>query len=227
MSSVIDVCNLALSHLGDEATVSSIDPPEGSAQAGHCARFYPMARTALLTKHTWSFSTRREDLPLLAITPPNGWQYAYALPNNCLKPLAVLTPADATNAFFHSLIGKDLATLYPKGHPDNNHQQFTIEAGSDGALVLYTNVENAVIIYIHDTTDTTRWSPLAILALARLLSSMLAGPIIKGTEGVQVAAAMLKMFTEVEYKDATRDDGQRRQQNVYADVTPSSIAARA
>ena len=44
MASDVDVCNLALAHLGDEATVASISPPEGSAQAGHCARFYPMAR---------------------------------------------------------------------------------------------------------------------------------------------------------------------------------------
>lgn len=227
MSSVIDVCNLALSHLGDEATVSSIDPPEGSPQAGHCARFYPMARTALLTRYTWSFSTRRENLALLTATPPNGWQYAYALPNGCLKPLAVLTPADATDAFFHSLIGRDIATLYTKGHPDNDHQQFTIEADSTGALVLYTNIENAVLIYVHDTTDTTRWTPLAILALARLLSTMLSGPLIKGTDGVEMAAAMMKMFLTIEYPDATRDDGQRRQQNVYADVTPSSVAARA
>ena len=33
MSSVVDICNIALSRLGDRATVTSIDPPEGSAQA--------------------------------------------------------------------------------------------------------------------------------------------------------------------------------------------------
>ena len=37
-----------LGHIGDAATVSSINPPEGSAQAEHCARFYPIARDALL-----------------------------------------------------------------------------------------------------------------------------------------------------------------------------------
>ena len=48
MASAVDICNLALSHLGDTATVASLDPPEGSAQAEHCARFYPVARDALV-----------------------------------------------------------------------------------------------------------------------------------------------------------------------------------
>ena len=30
MASEIDICNLALSHLGDTATIASLDPPEGS-----------------------------------------------------------------------------------------------------------------------------------------------------------------------------------------------------
>ncbi len=48
MPSVVDLCNLALAYLGDDATVASIDPPEGSAQAEHCQRFYPIARDTLL-----------------------------------------------------------------------------------------------------------------------------------------------------------------------------------
>ena len=65
MSSVIDICNLALSHLGDTATVASIDPPEGSAQAEHCSRFYPVARDAMLELFNWKFATRRATLALL------------------------------------------------------------------------------------------------------------------------------------------------------------------
>lgn len=227
MSSEIDVCNLALANLGDEATVASIDPPEGSPQAGHCARFYPIARNALLTKYTWSFATRRADLALTTNDALSGWQYVYTLPSGCLKPLAVLAPSDNVEAFLASLIGRDVSSLFTKGHPDNDHQQYTVEADSTGALVLYTNIENAILLYIHETADLTKWTPLSILALARLLSTYLAGPVIKGTDGIQVAAGMLKMFAAMEYPDATRDDGQRRQQNVYDTVTPSSIAARA
>lgn len=62
MPSAVTICNLALAHLGDSATVSSIDPPEGSAQAEHCARFYPVALGLLLEAHPWNFATKRSRL---------------------------------------------------------------------------------------------------------------------------------------------------------------------
>ena len=36
MSSDVDICNLALARLGDEANIVSISPPDQSAQAGYC-----------------------------------------------------------------------------------------------------------------------------------------------------------------------------------------------
>ena len=62
MASEVEICNLALAHLGDEATVASIDPPEGSAQAEHCQRFYPVSRNSLLEMHDWAFATKRATL---------------------------------------------------------------------------------------------------------------------------------------------------------------------
>ena len=43
MATEVDICNLALAHLGDDATIATIKPPEGSAQAEKAARFYPIA----------------------------------------------------------------------------------------------------------------------------------------------------------------------------------------
>ena len=48
MATEVDICNLALAHLGDDATIASLNPPEGSAQAEKAARFYPIARNSLL-----------------------------------------------------------------------------------------------------------------------------------------------------------------------------------
>ena len=50
MFSVVEICNLALSHLGDRATVVSIDPPEGSAQAEHCKTYWPLCDEARQTR---------------------------------------------------------------------------------------------------------------------------------------------------------------------------------
>jgi hypothetical protein len=92
VSSEVDICNMALGHLGDDATVASLDPPEGSAQAEHCARFYPMARDAMLDAHKWGFATRRASLALLSETPPSPWRYAYAQPADALNLISMLAP---------------------------------------------------------------------------------------------------------------------------------------
>jgi hypothetical protein len=114
MASEIDICNLALSHLGDNATVASIDPPEGSAQAEHCARFYPMARDALLELHHWKFATRRANLALLN-AESWSWSYAYAAPSLTLKLLAVL-PAGASS--------------------DADGEDYEIEGAADGSVLI-------------------------------------------------------------------------------------------
>jgi hypothetical protein len=102
MSSEVEICNLALAHLGDSATVASIDPPEGSSQAEHCQRWYPIARNALLEMHEWGFATTRALLAEV-VNPFPQWRRAYARPSDCLKVLAVL-PADAASDSDHTAL---------------------------------------------------------------------------------------------------------------------------
>lgn len=210
MASETDICNLALSHLGDEATVSSIDPPEGSAQADHCARWYPIARDQLLEEHTWKFATRRITLASLG-SAWSEWQFAYAQPDDCLKFFAVLPPG-ATDDYS---IGSPLPARNPFGVPIGQGQgyvpqDFTTETDEDGNIVIYTNVDQAVGRYVARVTDTTKFSLLFVQALSRLLASYLAGPIIKGTEGMQVAAAQMQAYVLALAK-AKAADGQNRQ----------------
>ena len=58
MASEVDICNMALAHFGQDASIDAIDPPDGSAEAEHASRFYPMARDALLERHAWPFAVR-------------------------------------------------------------------------------------------------------------------------------------------------------------------------
>lgn len=205
MSSAIDICNLALAHLGDEATVASISPPESSPQAEHCARYYPIARQAILELHSWGFATRRTELAELVDTPSSGWMFTYGLPSQCLKPLAILP--------FESIDTDDT-------------QDFAIETLANGVKVLYSNTENAVLIYTVDVTDPTKFTPLFVTALARLLASYLAGPLIKGTEGMKVAQLHMEMFVKFEFPQAKYADANTKQTSKYDKFIPSSVAAR-
>jgi len=197
MASEIDIVNLALANLGDNATVTSLYPPEGSAQSEHAARFYPIARDTLLEMHPWSFTTKRATLNLLAITVPQ-WDYVYAMPNNTIKCIAVIPPDSNSD---YSSIYSPVDTL---GYTANNvplvqggqyiPQPFQVESSDTGIDIILTNQEDAVLRYSASITDTTRFTALFTVTLSWHLASMLAGPIIKGDVGAAEAGRCIKMM---------------------------------
>jgi hypothetical protein len=194
LASVVDICNLALAHLGDAATVASIDPPSGDIQSSHCARFYPIARDALLEMHTWGFATQRSTMALAAQAPPSTWKYAYTPPSNVINYIEILDP-QATDEYS---TGVQMANTGSYAPPVANMgvyspYAFEVESDSNGNDILYTNLQYAVLRYTTPVTDTTKFSPLFTVCLSHLLASMLAGPLIKGAEGIQISAQQLKL----------------------------------
>lgn len=188
MASVIDICNLALARLGDTATVASLDPPEGSAQAEHCARFYPIARDSLLEMHSWSFATKRATLSALSQDTFN-WSYGYAKPSDALRVLAVL-PYLASS--------------------QEESEKFEIEVDENGAPMILTDCADATLRYTFYLTDTARFSPLFVDALSWLLASHLAGPLIKGDTGAAAAKACYNAFTGILAQAKMSDANQRK-----------------
>lgn len=225
MATEVDICNTGLAHLGDPALVSSISPPDGSAQAAHCKRFYPMARDEVLEMHTWRFNTVRAILALHSISPPTGWAFAYACPSSMVKAIALLSPSQLP-------IVQAWEQCSPQFGISNlsdvlNEQDFLLEASPiDGTPVIYTNVEGANLMYSIGVTDTTKFTPLVAAAIARLLAAKLAGPIIKGTTGVNVSKGHLDIFAKVDFPNAVKSDSNARQASPYTSAMPAGIAAR-
>ena len=186
MATEVDICNLALGHLGDNATIASLKPPEGSAQAEHAARFYPISRDTLLESHSWNFATRRAAMPLVT-NPISQWRYAYAIPNDAQDVVAVISP-DAENDYVTRASASDNPGWQGNYAPTvaaGNYvpQPFTVETDANGSQILFTNVENALLRYQARVTDTSQFSALFTLTLSWHLASMLAGPVIKGDAG--------------------------------------------
>jgi hypothetical protein len=173
MASEVDICNLALARLGDNATVASIDPPEGSVQAEHCARFFPLARDTLLEAYPWNFATRRARLARIAAESME-WAYIYARPADAIRALAVFEDA-------------------PLGR-QADPQEF--EASSDGAgnPLILANVPDACLRYVARVNDTASFSPLFVDALAWMLAAYLAGPVLKGDAGAAAARQCQQSF---------------------------------
>jgi hypothetical protein len=212
MASEVDICNLALAYLGDTATVASIDPPEGSAQSEHCARFYPIARDTLLNMHAWNFASRR--VVLAQVTQPYAqWRYAYAAPGDMMYALSVI-PHDAHSDY--------AVSFWPSDNPAWLHnyspviaagqyvpQPYSVETDSSGNKVIYTDLESAMLRYQALVTDTTRFSPLFVNCLSWHLASMLAGPVIKGDQGSAQAGRCMQMMAQY-LAEAKRQDSAER-----------------
>jgi hypothetical protein len=167
---------MGLSHLGSDARVASIDPPDGSVEAGHCATFYDQARTELLEPGNWSFSLKRAALAEITNTS-DTWAYAYTKPSDCLRALRVLRPGSTLTVFTQD------ETQYSPN--DQDSAAFDIEGD-----VLFSNEPDATLVYVRDVTDTTKFTASFKATLGYLLASYLAGPIIKGNEGVKIGDAM-------------------------------------
>lgn len=211
MASVVQICNMALSHVGASARVSSISPPDGSVEAGYCASFYDLARTSLIEPGNWRFTLARKSLALLATNPSTIWAYAYALPSDCLSPRRVMRVLDGVTVFT-----QDDRQYQPT---DRGSATFDIEGD-----VLYTNEPEAVLLYVRDVTDTNKFTPSFVSALSYMLASYLAGPIVKGNEGARLGEAMRQRAVQEAMVSAAAS---ANASSGEMDFTPSSVEARA
>lgn len=162
MASEINLCNLALTSLGHSRLVTSITPPDGSYEATLCSQFYPIARDTMLELAEPGFAKRRTDLALVG-TAPDGWEYQFAWPNGALKILGLFLDDDYTP------------------------QRFDVLSDATHGTVIVSNADAVQVSYVARITDVNKFTQLFLNATARLLASYLAGPIIKGAKGEEVA----------------------------------------
>lgn len=105
MSSKIEICNLALSRLGDRGTVEDISSPKKPAERAF-AKWYDLTRKSVLRRNMPSFAIRRELWHLSDYVPQFGYKHAYRVPAQCLKIIGVADLTDTRNDY--SVEGKHL-----------------------------------------------------------------------------------------------------------------------
>lgn len=164
MASDVTICNLALSHLGDDRINDLNDP---TRQGRACKLHYAAARDAVLRDHPWNFATSREYLALLSGVTPVGWSYAYAYPSECL---------------FAREIWQDTPQLEPTPFA-------VMRIGSQ--RVVATNEADAALEYTALVSDPTQFDALFIDALGYKLAAELAMPL---TRSVPITQAMLSLY---------------------------------
>lgn len=214
MASEVEIANLALAHLGDSATVASLSPPEGSAQAERCARFYPLARDVMQEDFVWSFCIRRKTLALVANWSSGKWAYAYAAPSEMIRPISVSHPDASSDQV-------DVTGARP-GAP------FQLESLDTGAVVILTNQPDAELRYTVKVVDSTKFSAQFVDALSWRLASMLAGPILKGDAGIKMTQSCLQIAMSIGGDAAVKNANSSQEERGQGGrgYVPSSIGVR-
>jgi hypothetical protein len=197
MASVVDICNLALSHLGNKASVVSISPPDGSVEADYCSRFYAIARDEATEMGDWAFARTRAAL-VQTSNPSTTWQYAYALPSDCMVPRRIVS---------------GVTYRHEDDSPD-----FDVEG-----TTLLTNFENATLMYTRPIEDPTKFPTGFVLTVSYQLAAHLAGPILRGEAGANAKLQFAKLASQ-KLLEAMATDANRMWRN--DSVIPSMVYAR-
>lgn len=168
MASVVDICNMALGHLGLPPNISSIDPPEGSVESEFCATFWPQARDMALSSFSWGFATQIQSLAQVK-SRVSGWAYQYALPVDCLRVDEVLT-AEGLDS-----------------------QEFEIVA--EGRVrYIFSNTDKARVKGVFRVENPLLYSATFVDAVSYLMASYLAMPV---TKDIKLKEVYLQSFRQV------------------------------
>lgn len=98
INSKVDLCNMAIGHLGSFGTVSDIDIPESDVEATF-ALWYDISRQTFLKMTMPNFSLARRSIALVSETPPLPFSFSYAYPSDCLKVLGIGNIEDKVNNY--------------------------------------------------------------------------------------------------------------------------------
>lgn len=138
-TSKVDICNMALSTLGNYETVTNIDTGTNDKELIF-ATWYDNSRQALLRNTTPNFALKRAIVAQLVAEPVFGYAFGYQYPSDCLKLLGI-------------------------GNIEDKQNNYSVEAGviytdddyEDGMPIRYIKDEKDVTKFTADWAELLSW----------------------------------------------------------------------
>lgn len=146
--SSVDICNMALSHLGEYPSVATIDGSDLTATETIFASWYTRAREYVLKAVIPNFAMARMLVPKKTQTPPFGYAFAYVYPSGALRILGFRAPED-------------------------KQFNYSVELGQDGFLEIQIEEDapdGLPVRYIANVVDTSLFSSDFAIALSYQLA---------------------------------------------------------
>ena len=237
MLSPTAICNQALDEISARATVTSIDPSDGTQAGDICARHYQPRIDALFRSAHWNFARMQAPMTLLrarAGTPPNPsgalpnppfpWLYEYAVPTvpKCLKARYIVPQLPGQTATTVPLTTGP-QTVLPAFSGANTPPfilSSDVDANGKQISVILTNQLAALLVYTARIEDPELWDPRFVEAAVMLLAAWIASPV----NGSMQQAAKCTTMAQTLVMQARISDGDEGTSQV--DLTPDWIFAR-
>ena len=186
MASQVQICNLALSHIGITTPISSID--EAGAEARQCKLHYDQAVTALIGGPNFIFQNTVSVVAMAQVTNDwdSRWLYAFARPVGTIKICRVVPEIDYAED----------AIPVPYGVRGDN---------------IYCDIEVAYLERVTSPENPEKFGPLLVDAISAGLAARIAYPLTRDAS-VQRAAmeTAQRMRMAAEAGDANENYNRRQ-----------------
>jgi hypothetical protein len=190
MTSEVEICNLALSHIR-AGSINSLT--ESSVQAQQCKLKYPILRDQMLQDAPWQFNRSIKALAVLTDTLFN-WIYVYQYPTDCLYVnRLILDFAEVSSDTTTSAIS---SRYYDRGlpRPDLDRQVEHKIYNIDGNRVIASNECNLRIDYRKRVEDPNLFNVNFIMGLSHMLAAELSIPLVGIDKGRALRSDELKIY---------------------------------
>lgn len=197
MSARIDICNMALSFIG-AGLITSLD--DGTDESRAMKAVYYLAKDAMLEDANWTFAMKRWKPAASGTAPAFGWSYAYPVPSDIHRVVAVLRSFGTQSVWPYSTYD----------FPEETLSAHVIESGE-----ILSN-DNPIYCYgIRKMEDEGSYSPLFVEAFGYKLAYMVSMPLAASTTKMQSALALYGMLMK---RAKTRDSMQNSTRRVRSSV---------
>jgi len=212
VSGIVDICNLALKHLGQKKITTLADDTEA---ARDCTQIFNNCRDEVLRSAAWKFATVIDTLTLLDAETAIGWSYVYTYPTDAVFIRKVF--ANAAPEFDFPIFNSQTVPV-PTADPDNIEYRVVYQVDL-GLQVILANCNPAYIEYTGRVTDPSLYDALFIKALSYKLAAELAVPLNgdkdQRTDMLNKYAAV---FSEAAKNNAIETGVQQKNKSAYVDA---------
>ncbi len=148
MSTKVEICNLASTHLGIGHSISNFDTDQSEEGASYRAVYDTVLRN-VLRKYPLPFTTKITTLALVVEDPNTEWEYSYRYPTDCIAIRRILSGTRA----------------------DTRQSRIPYKIGADSqGIVIWTDQENAEIEYTYYANNPNHYPSDFVMAFSYYLA---------------------------------------------------------